>query len=103
MMMLKFERVCLIKFNVVVGLFLHCCSFTALTAKPYESGWNMPGSLASLKMLKGGYNLLTKCKSFTDAFIIQTCGNNRQLDYATPRSTNCACSAVSQQNCFNSA
>ena len=39
--------------------------------------------------LKGGYKLLRKCKSFTDAFIIQTCGNNRQLDYATPRSTKC--------------
>ena len=24
--------------------------------------------------------MLTKCKSFADAFIIQTCGNNRQLD-----------------------
>ena len=30
------------------------------------------------------YNFLTKCKSFADTFIIQTCGNNRQLDYATP-------------------
>ena len=47
--------------------------------------------------------MLTKCKSFADAFIIQTCGNNKQLDYATPRSTNCACTAVFKQNCFNSA
>ena len=54
-------------------------------------------------ILKGGYNMLTKCKSFADAFIIQTCGNNKQLDYATPRSTNCACSAVFKQNRFNSA
>ena len=53
--------------------------------------------------LKGGYNMLTKCKSFADAFIIQTCGNNKQLDYATPRSTNCACSAGFKQNRFNSA
>ena len=53
--------------------------------------------------LKGGYNMLTKCKSFADAFIIQTCGNNKQLDYATPRSTNCACSAVFKRNRFNSA
>ena len=30
--------------------------------------------------LKGGYNMLTKCKSFADAFMIQTCGNNKQLD-----------------------
>ena len=30
----------------------------------------------SKKPLKGGYNMLTKCKSFADAFIIQTCGNN---------------------------
>ena len=56
-----------------------------------------------LLTLKGGYNMLTKCKSFADAFIIQTCGNNKQLDYATPRSTNCACSAVFKQNRFNSA
>ena len=28
--------------------------------------------------------MLTKCKSFADAFVIQTCGNNKQLDYATP-------------------
>ena len=54
-------------------------------------------------ILKGGYNMLTKCKSFADAFIIQTCANNKQLDYATPRSTNCACSAVFKQNRFNSA
>ena len=53
--------------------------------------------------LKGGYNMLTKCKSFADALIIQTCGNNKQLDYATPRSTNCACSAVFKHNRFNSA
>ena len=53
--------------------------------------------------LKGGYNMLTKSKSFADAFIIQTCGNNKQRDYATPRSTNCACSAVFKQNRFNSA
>ena len=26
--------------------------------------------------------MLTECKSFADAFIIQTCGNNKQLDYA---------------------
>ena len=45
--------------------------------------------------------MLTKCKSFADAFIIQTCGNNKQLDYATPRSTNCACSAVFKQNRFS--
>ena len=56
-----------------------------------------------LHCLKGGYNMLTKCKSFADAFIIQTCGNNKQLDYATPRSTNYACSAVFKQNRFNSA
>ena len=56
-----------------------------------------------LEVLKGGYNMLTKCKSFADAFIIQTCGINRQLDYATPRSTNSACSAVFKQNRFNSA
>ena len=55
------------------------------------------------QILKGGYNMLAKCKSFADAFIIQTCGNNKQLDYATPRSTNCACSAVFKQNRFNSA
>ena len=54
-------------------------------------------------VLKGGYNMLTQCKSFADAFIIQTCGNNKQLDYSTPRSTNCACSAVFKQNRFNSA
>ena len=54
-------------------------------------------------VLKGGYNMLTRCKSFADAFIIQTCGNNKQLDYATPRSTNCAYSAVFKQNRFNSA
>ena len=54
-------------------------------------------------MLKGGYNMLIQCKSFADALIIQTCGNNKQLDYATPRSTNCACSAVFKQNRFNSA
>ena len=56
-----------------------------------------------LGRLKGGFNMLTKCKSFADAFIIQTCGNKKQLDYATPRSTNCACSAVFKQNRFNSA
>ena len=55
------------------------------------------------KILKGGYRLLTKCKRFADAFIIQTCGSNRQLDYATPRSTNCACSEVFRENDFNAA
>ena len=59
--------------------------------------------ILQFSLLKGGYNMLTKCKSFADAFIIQTCGNNKQLDYATPRSTNCACSAVFKQNRFNSA
>ena len=48
-------------------------------------------------MLKGGYNMLTKCKSFADAFIIQTCGNNKQLDYATPRSTNSSVQTESLQ------
>ena len=64
---------------------------------------NLPQIGISPLNLKGGYNMLTKCKSFADAFIIQTCGNNKQLDYATPRSTNCACSAVFKQNRFNSA
>ena len=45
--------------------------------------------------------MLIQCKSFANALIIQTCGNNKQLDYATPRSTNCACSAVFKQNRFN--
>ena len=35
---------------------------------------------ALILTLKGGYRLLMKCKSFADAFIIQTCGNDRQLD-----------------------
>ena len=61
------------------------------------------GHYISRKILKGGYRLLTKCKSFPDAFIIQICGNNRQLDYATPRSTNCACSSVFRQNDINAA
>ena len=64
---------------------------------------NLILSFGNIEMLKGGYNMLTKCKCFADAFIIQTCGNNKQLDYATPRSTNCAYSAVFKQNRFNSA
>ena len=30
------------------------------------------------EILKGGYNVLTKCKSFADAFLNQTCGNSRR-------------------------
>ena len=65
-------------------------------------GHKFVGCLCYADDLKGGHNMLTKCKSFANAFIIQTCGNNKQLDYATPQSTNCACSAVFKQNRFNS-
>ena len=63
----------------------------------------LPNNAVPNRGLKGGCNMLTKCKSFADAFIIQTCGKQQQLDYATPRSTNFACSAVFKQNRFNSA
>ena len=43
---------------------------------------------------KGRVQLPHELKSFADAFLDETCGSSRQLDYALA----CACSVVLKQN-----
>ena len=41
-----------------------------------------------MALFKGMVQLAHELESFADSFLDETCGSNRQLDYATPRNTN---------------